>query len=80
MKEEWEITLDWVGRCRACRTSQTIVKAAASTQRNGQPLEDFEQWEGGSCLGTHVRIKDFKIKKKIKIKIKIFFKKRKKNP
>ena len=21
-------------------------------------------WEGGSCLGTHVRIKDFKIKKK----------------
>ena len=20
-------------------------------------------WEGGSCLGTHVRIKDFKIKK-----------------
>ena len=38
------------------------------------------RWEGGSCLGTHVRIKDFKIKKKIKIKIKIFFKKRKKNP
>ena len=25
------------------------------------------RWEGGSCLGTHVRIKDFKIKK-IKIK------------
>ena len=24
------------------------------------------RWEGGSCLGTHVRIKDFKIKKKIK--------------
>ena len=23
------------------------------------------RWEGGSCLGTHVRIKDFKIKKKI---------------
>ena len=22
------------------------------------------KWEGGSCLGTHVRIKDFKIKKK----------------
>ena len=22
------------------------------------------RWEGGSCLGTHVRIKDFKIKKK----------------
>ena len=21
------------------------------------------RWEGGSCLGTHVRIKDFKIKK-----------------
>ena len=21
------------------------------------------KWEGGSCLGTHVRIKDFKIKK-----------------
>ena len=24
------------------------------------------RWEGGSCLGTHVRIKDFKIKKKIR--------------
>ena len=23
------------------------------------------RWEGGSCLGTHVRIKDFKIKNKI---------------
>ncbi|XDC67028.1 hypothetical protein R6Z07M_018210 [Ovis aries] len=23
------------------------------------------RWEGGPCLGTHVRIKDFKIKKKI---------------
>ena len=22
------------------------------------------RWEGGSCLGTHIRIKDFKIKKK----------------
>ena len=22
------------------------------------------RWEGGSCLGTHVRIKDFKIRKK----------------
>ena len=22
------------------------------------------RWEGGSCLGTHVRIKDFKIKKR----------------
>ena len=22
-----------------------------------------ERWEGGSCLGTHVRIRDFKIKK-----------------
>ena len=22
------------------------------------------RWEGASCLGTHVRIKDFKIKKK----------------
>ena len=22
------------------------------------------RWEGGSCLGTHVRIKDFKIKNK----------------
>ena len=21
------------------------------------------KWEGGSCLGTHVRIKDFKVKK-----------------
>ena len=26
------------------------------------------RWEGGSCLGTHVRIKDFKIKKKKKNK------------
>ena len=26
------------------------------------------RWEGGSCLGTHVRIKDFKIKKKKKKK------------
>ena len=25
------------------------------------------RWEGGSCLGMHVRIKDFKIKKKKKI-------------
>ena len=24
------------------------------------------RWEGGSCLGTHVRNKDFKIKKKKK--------------
>ena len=24
------------------------------------------RWEGGSCLGTHVRIKDFKIKKRKK--------------
>ena len=28
------------------------------------------RWEGGSCLGTHVRIKDFKIKK---IKINKYF-------
>ena len=27
------------------------------------------RWEGGSCLGTHVRIKDFKIKKKAEKKI-----------
>ena len=26
------------------------------------------RWEGGSCLGMHVRIKDFKIKKTKKIK------------
>ena len=26
------------------------------------------RWEGGSCLGMHVRIKDFKIKKNKKIK------------
>ena len=36
-------------------------------------ISDFKNtvsgwWEGGSCLGTHVRIKDFKIKKK-KLKI-----------
>ena len=30
------------------------------------------RWDGGSCLGTHVRIKDFKIKKIKKInKIKL---------
>ena len=28
------------------------------------------RWEGGSCLGTHVRMKDFKIKKNKKIKFK----------
>ena len=28
-----------------------------------------ERWEGGSCLGTHVRIKDLKIKKKSTCKI-----------
>ena len=28
------------------------------------------RWEGGSCLGTHVRIKDFKIKKKKKKQMK----------
>ena len=35
----------------------------------GRPREMLwgGRWEGGSCLGTHVRIKDFKIKKKIKI-------------
>ena len=33
------------------------------------------RWEGGSCLGTHVSIKDFKIKKKKRIN----FKKWKKN-
>ena len=27
------------------------------------------RWEGGSCLGTHVRIKDFKIKKKRNMKL-----------
>ena len=32
------------------------------------------RWEGGSCLGTHVRIKDFKI---LKIKKKIKKKKKK---
>ena len=26
------------------------------------------RWEGGSCLGMHVRIKDFKIKKIKKLK------------
>ena len=26
------------------------------------------RWEGGSCLGTHERIKDFKIKKIKKLK------------
>ena len=26
------------------------------------------RWEGGACLGTHVRIKDFKIKKNKKQK------------
>ena len=36
------------------------------------------RWERGSCLGTHVRIKDFKIKKiknlkKIKLKKKISY-------
>ena len=32
----------------------------------GRPTEMLwgGRWEGGSCLGTHVRIKDFKIKKK----------------
>ena len=36
----------------------------------GRPREMLwgGKWEGGSCLGTHVRIKDFKIKKKIKKK------------
>ena len=28
------------------------------------------RWEGGSCLGTHVRIKDFKIKKNKKVNAK----------
>ena len=28
------------------------------------------RWERGSCLGTHVRIKDFKIKKNKKLKLK----------
>ena len=37
------------------------------------------RWEGGSCLGTHVRIKDFKIKKNKKLrKNQINLKKRKK--
>ena len=27
------------------------------------------RWEGGSCLGMHVRIKDFKIKKIKKLKV-----------
>ena len=27
------------------------------------------RWEGGSCLGTHVRIKDFKIKHKVLSKL-----------
>ena len=34
------------------------------------------RWEGGSCLGPHVRIKDFKIKKIIAI---ITKKKKKRN-
>ena len=32
------------------------------------------RWEGGSCLGMHVRIKDFKIKKKKKKKPMVAFK------
>ena len=27
------------------------------------PQRCYGRWEGGACLGTHVRIKDFKIKK-----------------
>ena len=35
----------------------------------GQPREMLwgGRWEGGSCLGTRVRIKDFKIKKNKKL-------------
>jgi hypothetical protein len=35
------------------------------------------RWKGGSCLGTHVRIKDFKLKKINKFKRKL---KKKKKP
>ena len=35
------------------------------------------KWEGGSCMGTHVRIKDFKIWKIIKFKKKLKKKKEK---
>ena len=31
------------------------------------------RWEGDACLGTHVRIKDFKIKKKKKIESHLIF-------
>ena len=31
---------------------------------NGKNKDQITRWEGGSCLGMHVRIKDFKIKKK----------------
>ena len=36
----------------------------------GRPREMLwgGRWERGSCLGTHVRIKDFKIKKKENLK------------
>ena len=35
------------------------------------------RWEGGSCMGTHVRIKDFKIKKKKKVLVNHRLKKKK---
>ena len=42
----------------------------ATRKKQVAPREMFwgGRWEGGSCLGMHVRIKDFKIKKKRKEK------------
>ena len=59
LKECWQILLHY--RQSMSDAGYSMLGAGAW----GWPTEMLwgGRWEGGSCLGTHVRIKDFKIKK-----------------
>ena len=64
----------WIAREVPSHILKTVRVQLAWGWCMGWPREMLwgGRWEGGSCLGTHVRIKDFKIKKnnkKLKKKI-----------
>ena len=55
---------------QGCMLSPCLFNLYAEDIMRNAGLEEAQagikiarRWEGGSCLGTHVRIKDFKIKK-----------------
>ena len=39
---------------------KSLMKEREKSEKDGLKL-NIQKWEGGSCLGMHVRIKDFKI-------------------